>query len=104
MSSNISGRGIERKSSNRTSSAFGLPDFMSQAKFKDPENGSAEFMPSNISGRGIERNCFSHIGHHISLVRFKDPKMGYLVDDAVVVEAEVQALAIKGPNVIGYED
>ncbi|GMN72756.1 hypothetical protein TIFTF001_056033 [Ficus carica] len=39
MSSNISGRGIERKSSNRTSSAFGLPDFMSQAKFKDPENG-----------------------------------------------------------------
>lgn len=25
--------------SNRTSSAFGFRDFMSQAKFKDPENG-----------------------------------------------------------------
>ncbi|GMN72110.1 hypothetical protein TIFTF001_052790 [Ficus carica] len=30
---------VERSGSNRMSSAFGFRDFMSQAKFKDPENG-----------------------------------------------------------------
>ncbi|GMN19245.1 hypothetical protein TIFTF001_042842, partial [Ficus carica] len=63
---------------------------------KDYEfDGSSEFMSSNICDR--EGDSVSHIEHLISLIKFKDPKMGFLVDDACVIEVKVDVLAIKGP-------